>query len=212
MEIPVYTMNGAIASKINIESEVSNDSFNSGLIHEITTMQFAGLRSGNASTKTRGEVSGGGKKPYRQKGTGRARQGSSRAPQWRGGAIIFGPRPRNYSYREPSKKVLAALKESLLVRISEGEISIIPSVEPKTHKTKEIIEILSLYKADPGFTNILLIGEMFSYEAMLGARNIPGLSMLSPQQITPLDVVLSDKILIMSDSISWIEQLLKGSV
>jgi large subunit ribosomal protein L4 len=212
MEIPVYTMNGAIASKINIESEVSNDSFNSGLIHEITTMQFAGLRSGNASTKTRGEVSGGGKKPYRQKGTGRARQGSSRAPQWRGGAIIFGPRPRNYSYREPSKKVLAALKESLLVRISEGEISIIPSVEPKTHKTKEIIEILSLYKADPGFTNILLIGEMFSYEAMLGARNIPGLSMLSPQQITPLDVVLSDKILIMSDSTSWIEQLLKGSV
>lgn len=212
MEIPVYTTNGAIASKINIESEVSNDSFNSGLIHEITTMQFAGLRSGNASTKTRGEVSGGGKKPYRQKGTGRARQGSSRAPQWRGGAIIFGPRPRNYSYREPSKKVLAALKESLLVRISEGEISIIPSVEPKTHKTKEIIEILSLYKADPGFTNILLIGEMFSYEAMLGARNIPGLSMLSPQQITPLDVVLSDKILIMSDSTSWIEQLLKGSV
>lgn len=212
MEIPIYTTNGAVASKINIESEVSNDSFNSGLIHEITTMQFAGLRSGNASTKTRGEVSGGGKKPYRQKGTGRARQGSSRAPQWRGGAIIFGPRPRNYSYREPSKKVLAALKESLLVRISEGEISIIPSVEPKTHKTKEIIEILSLYKADPGFTNILLIGEMFSYEAMLGARNIPGLSMLSPQQITPLDVVLSDKILIMSDSTSWIEQLLKGSV
>jgi ribosomal protein L4 len=98
------------------------------------------------------------------------------------------------------------------VRISEGEISIIPSVEPKTHKTKEIIEILSLYKADPGFTNILLIGEMFSYEAMLGARNVPGLSMLSPQQVTPLDVVLSDKILITSDSTSWIEQLLKGSV
>ncbi len=212
MEIPIYTTNGAVASKINIESEVSSDSFNSGLIHEITTMQFAGLRSGNASTKTRGEVSGGGKKPYRQKGTGRARQGSSRAPQWRGGAIIFGPRPRNYSYREPSKKVLAALKEALLVRISEGEISIVPSIEPKSHKTKEIIEILSLYKADPGFTNILLIGEMFSYEAMLGARNVPGLSMLSPQQVTPLDVVLSDKILITSDSTSWIEQFLKGSV
>ena len=212
MEIPIYTTNGAVASKINIESEVSSDSFNSGLIHEITTMQFAGLRSGNASTKTRGEVSGGGKKPYRQKGTGRARQGSSRAPQWRGGAIIFGPRPRNYSYREPSKKVLAALKEALLVRISEGEISIVPSIEPKSHKTKEIIEILSLYKADPGFTNILLIGEMFSYEAMLGARNVPGLSMLSPQQVTPLDVVLSDKILITSDSTSWIEQFLKGLV
>ncbi len=211
MQIPVFTSNGSVESKINIESEVSNETFNSGLIHEITTMQLAGLRSGNASTKTRGEVSGGGKKPYRQKGTGRARQGSSRAPQWRGGAVIFGPRPRNYSYREPSKKVLAALKESLLVRISEGELSVIPSVEPKTHKTKELIGILSLYKADPGFKNILLIGEMFSYEAMLGARNIPGLSMLSPQQVTPLDVVLADKVLISADSISWVEQFLKGS-
>ncbi len=211
MQIPVFTSNGSVESKINIESEVSNETFNSGLIHEITTMQLAGLRSGNASTKTRGEVSGGGKKPYRQKGTGRARQGSSRAPQWRGGAVIFGPRPRNYSYREPSKKVLAALKESLLVRISEGELSVIPSVEPKTHKTKELIGILSLYRADPGFKNILLIGEMFSYEAMLGARNIPGLSMLSPQQVTPLDVVLADKVLISADSISWVEQFLKGS-
>ncbi len=211
MQIPVFTSNGSVESKINIESEVSNETFNSGLIHEITTMQLAGLRSGNASTKTRGEVSGGGKKPYRQKGTGRARQGSSRAPQWRGGAVIFGPRPRNYSYREPSKKVLAALKESLLVRISEGELSVIPSVEPKTHKTKELIGILSLYKADPGFKNILLIGEMFSYEAMLGARNIPGLSMLSPQQVTPLDIVLADKVLISADSISWVEQFLKGS-
>lgn len=211
MQIPVFTSNGSVESKINIESEVSNETFNSGLIHEITTMQLAGLRSGNASTKTRGEVSGGGKKPYRQKGTGRARQGSSRAPQWRGGAVIFGPRPRNYSYREPSKKVLAALKESLLVRISEGELSVIPSVEPKTHKTKELIGILSLYRADPGFKNILLIGEMFSYEAMLGARNIPGLSMLSPQQVTPLDIVLADKVLISADSISWVEQFLKGS-
>jgi len=212
MEIPVYAPDGSVNAKIVFESEVSNESFNSGLIHEITTMQFAGLRSGNASTKTRGEVSGGGKKPYRQKGTGRARQGSTRAPQWRGGAIIFGPRPRNYSYREPSKKVLSALREALLVRASEGQISIVPSIEPDTHKTKEFIQLLSRYNVDPGFRNILLVAEIFSYEAMLGARNIPGISMLSPQQVTPLDVVLADTVLVSIDSSQWIEQFLKGSV
>ena len=174
MEIPVYDLNGSVNAKINFESEVSNETFNSGLVHEITTMQLAGLRSGNASTKTRGEVSGGGKKPYRQKGTGRARQGSTRAPQWRGGAIIFGPRPRNYSYREPSKKVLSALREALLVRVSEGQLSIVPTIEPDTHKTKDFVSFLLRFKVEPGYRNILLVSETFSYEAILGARNVPG--------------------------------------
>ncbi|MCL5284425.1 MAG: 50S ribosomal protein L4 [Nitrospirae bacterium] len=212
MEIPVYDLNGSVNAKINFESEVSNETFNSGLVHEITTMQLAGLRSGNASTKTRGEVSGGGKKPYRQKGTGRARQGSTRAPQWRGGAIIFGPRPRNYSYREPSKKVLSALREALLVRVSEGQLSIVPTIEPDTHKTKDFVSFLLRFKVEPGYRNILLVSETFSYEAILGARNVPGISMLSPQQVTPLDVVLSDTVLVTSDSTQWIEQFLKGSV
>ncbi|EQD24913.1 MAG: 50S ribosomal protein L4 [Leptospirillum sp. Group IV 'UBA BS'] len=212
MEIPVYGLDGSVNEKINFESEVSNETFNSGLVHEITTMQLAGLRSGNASTKTRGEVSGGGKKPYRQKGTGRARQGSTRAPQWRGGAIIFGPRPRNYSYREPSKKVLSALREALLVRVSEGQLSIVPTFEPDTHKTKDFVSLLSRFNVEPGYRNILLVSETFSYEAILGARNVPGISMLSPQQVTPLDVVLSDTVLVTSDSTQWIEQFLKGSV
>ena len=210
MEIPVYTKKGTINSKLEIDSEVSATEFNKNLLHEITSMQFAGLRSGNASTKTRGEVSGGGKKPYRQKGTGRARQGSIRAPQWRGGAIIFGPRPRNYFYRQPSKKVLNALKEAFLVRASEGLLSIIPGIELETCKTKKFIELISKYKVSPGYQNILIISEEFSYEAMLGARNIPGISMLSPQQVTPLDVVLSDTVLVSTDSRQWIEQFLKG--
>jgi large subunit ribosomal protein L4 len=211
MQIPVLSKDGTVVAQIDIESDVHSGAYNSGLVHEIATMQFAGIRSGNASTKTRGEVSGGGKKPYRQKGTGRARQGSSRAPQWRGGAIIFGPRPRNYFYKEPSKKVLKALKESLLVRISENELRVIPSPEVALPKTKILISMLSQYGANPGYKRILLISENISYETLLAGRNIPGLMMLSPQQLTPLDVVLSDSILIGEDSQPWIEHFLKGA-
>lgn len=211
MQIPVLSKDGTVVSRIDIESDVHTGAYNSGLVHEIATMQFAGLRSGNASTKTRGEVSGGGRKPYRQKGTGRARQGSSRAPQWRGGAIIFGPRPRNYFYKEPSKKVMKALKESLLVRISENELRVIPSPEVALPKTKLLISMLSQYGSNPGYKRILLISENISYETLLAGRNIPGLMMLSPQQLTPLDVVLSDSILVGEDSQSWIERFLKGA-
>lgn len=211
MQIPVLSRDGKVHSNITIDSEVTSESYNSGLVHEIATMQFAGLRAGNASTKTRGEVSGGGRKPYRQKGTGRARQGSSRAPQWRGGAIIFGPRPRNYFYKEPSKKVMKALKESLLVRVSENQVRVIPNPDIPTAKTKLLVSLLSQYGYQVGYKRILLVSENISDETILAGRNIPGLMMLSPQQLTPLDVVLSDSILIVEDSMPWIEQFLKGT-
>lgn len=211
MDIPVLASDGKVVSNIGIESDVTLESYNSGLVHEISTMQFAGMRSGNASTKTRGEVSGGGKKPYRQKGTGRARQGSSRAPQWRGGAIIFGPRPRNYFYKEPNKKVLKALKETLLVRISEKLLKIVPTPVVAVPKTKVLASILAQYGMEPGYARILLISETLTLETMLAGRNIPGLMMVSPMQLTPLDVVLADTILVGDDSAPWIETFLKGA-
>ena len=211
MNIPVLTADGKSTTSISIEPDVTLDSFNNAIVHEITTMELAGMRSGTSSTKTRGEVSGGGKKPYRQKGTGRARQGSSRAPQWRGGAIIFGPRPRNYFYKQPSKKVLKALREALLVRASENKISIIPNLESETSKTKNFVEALKKYNTQPGYQNVLIISEELDENTWLSSRNIPGLTILPASAVTSLYVVLADIILIAEDSREWFEQTLKGS-
>ncbi|MGC8500255.1 MAG: 50S ribosomal protein L4 [Leptospirales bacterium] len=211
MNIPVLSSEGKSSSTLVIESDVTPEAFNKSVIHEITTMELAGMRSGTSSTKTRGEVSGGGRKPYRQKGTGRARQGSSRAPQWRGGAIIFGPRPRNYFYKQPSRKVLKALREALLVRGAEGKISIIPSLDLKTSKTKDFVSLLTNYNVLPGYQNILLISEELDENIWLASRNIPGITILPPSAVTSLYVVLSDFVLVAEDSRSWLEQFLKGA-
>jgi len=211
MNIPVLSSEGKSSSTLVIESDVTPEAFNKSVIHEITTMELAGMRSGTSSTKTRGEVSGGGRKPYRQKGTGRARQGSSRAPQWRGGAIIFGPRPRNYFYKQPSRKVLKALREALLVRGAEGKISIIPSLDLKTSKTKDFVSLLTNYNVLPGYQNILLISEGLDENIWLASRNIPGITILPPSAVTSLYVVLSDFVLVAEDSRSWLEQFLKGA-
>ena len=210
MNIPVLSSDGKSSSSIAIDSEVTQDSFNKGIVHEITTMELAGMRAGTSSTKTRGEVSGGGKKPYRQKGTGRARQGSSRAPQWRGGAIIFGPRPRNYFYKQPSKKILKALREALLVRISENKASIIPNLESETFKTKKFVDLLKKYNTVPGYQNILIISEELDENTWLSSRNIPGLTILPSTAVTALYMVFTDVVLVAEDSREWLEQLLKG--
>jgi large subunit ribosomal protein L4 len=210
MNIPVLSSEGKSSASIAIDSEVTLDSFNNGIVHEITTMELAGMRAGTSSTKTRGEVSGGGKKPYRQKGTGRARQGSSRAPQWRGGAIIFGPRPRNYFYKQPSKKVLKALREAFLVRVSENKVSIIPNLESETFKTKKFVDLLKKYNTVPGYQNILIISEELDENTWLSSRNIPGLTILPSTAVTALYLVLSDIVLVAEDSREWLEQLLKG--
>jgi large subunit ribosomal protein L4 len=211
MNIPVLSSEGKSTSSISIDSDVTLESFNNAIVHEITTMELAGMRAGTSSTKTRGEVSGGGKKPYRQKGTGRARQGSSRAPQWRGGAIIFGPRPRNYFYKQPSKKVLKALRESLLVRAAESKISVIPNLESENSKTKNFVENLKKYNTYPGYQNILIISEELDENTWLSSRNIPGMTILPSSAVTSLYVVLADVVLVAEDSKEWLEQLLKGS-
>ena len=210
MNIPVLSSDGKSSSSIAIDSEVTQDSFNKGIVHEITTMELAGMRAGTSSTKTRGEVSGGGKKPYRQKGTGRARQGSSRAPQWRGGAIIFGPRPRNYFYKQPSKKILKALREALLVRISENKVSIIPNLESETLKRKKFVDLLKKYNTTPGYQNILIISEEVDENTWLSSRNIPGLTILPSTAVTALYMVFTDVVFVAEDSREWLEQLLKG--
>ena len=127
-----------------------------------------------------------------------------------GGAIIFGPRPRNYFYKQPSKKVLKALREALLVRVSENKVSIIPNLESETLKTKKFVDLLKNYHTNPGYQNILIISEELDENTWLSSRNIPGLTILPSTAVTALYMVFTDVVLVAEDSREWLQQLLKG--
>ncbi len=211
MDIQVLSQNG---SKVNsVEFPISQedlDSINIPLLHEIVQMQRAGIRSGTASTKTRGEVSGGGRKPYRQKGTGRARQGSTRAPQWRGGAIIFGPRPRDYFYRQPSKKVVLAIKSALLGHLKENSLQIVENLDVPSRKTKEAIFQFKKWNLFAGQERLLLIDLLLSEEMYYACRNIPGLEILMPHQLNPYDLLIADKVVISQSAYPQVVKILEG--
>ena len=195
--------------EINVSAEEA-ELINVPLLHEIIKMQRAGIRSGTASTKTRGEVSGGGKKPYRQKGTGRARQGSIRAPQWRGGAIIFGPRPRDYFYRQPAKKVVLAVKNAIFSHLEKKSLFLVDSLDVPSRKTKDVIALFNKWSLFPGEERILVIDNGLTENIYYSCRNIPGLEILLPHQVNPYDLLIADKVLVSKDAFENMNALLQG--
>ena len=211
MDIQMVGLDGSTLKKIEINvSPEEAELINVPLLQEIVRMQRAGIRSGTASTKTRGEVSGGGKKPYRQKGTGRARQGSTRAPQWRGGAIIFGPRPRDYFYRQPAKKVVLAVKNALLAHLESSSLFIVDSLDVPTRKTKETIALFKKWSLAPGEERILFVDNGITENMYFSCRNIPGLEILLPHQVNPYDLLIADKVLVSKDAFESMNALLLG--
>lgn len=212
MDIQVLGQNGLKVNSISIPISLEDlESINIPLLHEIVQMQRAGIRSGTASTKTRGEVSGGGKKPYRQKGTGRARQGSTRAPQWRGGAIIFGPRPRDYFYRQPSKKVVLAIKNAILTHLKTESLHIVDSLDVSTRKTKDAILLLKKWNLSAGQERLLLIDIALSEEMYYSCRNVPGLEILMPHQLNAYDLILADKVIVSQAAFSQVAKFFEGA-
>jgi len=210
MEIKTIKSDGTSGSLLTLSVPKEDlDTINVPLLHEIVKMQQAGQRSGNASTKTRGEVSGGGRKPYRQKGTGRARQGSSRAPQWRGGAIIFGPRPRDYYYRQPGKKMLLAVREALLSHLKDDTLQVIDGIELPSRKTKELVSFLDKCAVNPSNSRILIVAVTLTEEVYFSGRNIPGLEILLPHQLNPYDILLADSILVTKEAYPMVASLLE---
>ncbi len=145
---------------------------NEGLVHQAVVRYLANQRQGTASTKTRGEVSGGGRKPWRQKGTGRARQGSIRAPQWVGGGTVFGPKPRDYRQAMPKKARRAALRSALSSKVASGELLVLDELTFEEPKTKKMVEVLQNLKA-AGASALVVTGEL-DRNVILSARNIPG--------------------------------------
>ncbi|MER6629315.1 50S ribosomal protein L4 [Streptomyces sp. NPDC000987] len=161
------------------------------LIHQVVVAQLAAARQGTHKTKTRGEVRGGGKKPYRQKGTGRARQGSTRAPQFAGGGVVHGPVPRDYSQRTPKKMKAAALRHALTDRARHNRIHVVSGVVEGAISTKAA---KNLFGKISERKNLLLVAERSDEAAWLSARNLPQVHILEPGQLNTYDVLVSDDV------------------
>jgi large subunit ribosomal protein L4 len=189
-KIDVLTPGGKKDGSVELPAELFDVEPNIALMHQVVTAQLAAARQGTHSTKTRGEVSGGGKKPYRQKGTGRARQGSTRAPQFKGGGVVHGPRPRDYSERTPKKMIAAALRSALSDRARNDRIHAITEVvsgqTPSTKSAKDFLGTLTDRRKV-----LVVIGRSDEVSAK-SVRNLPGVHVLSPDQLNTYDVLNAD--------------------
>ncbi|MFB6839197.1 50S ribosomal protein L4 [Streptomyces sp. NPDC056361] len=189
--IDILSPAGDKAGTVELPAEIFGAKVSVPLIHQVVVAQLAAARQGTHKTKTRGEVRGGGKKPYRQKGTGRARQGSTRAPQFAGGGVVHGPQPRDYSQRTPKKMKAAALRGALSDRANHSRIHVVTGVvegEVSTKAAKTLFGKISERK------NLLLVAERSDEAAWLSARNLPQVHILEPGQLNTYDVIVSDDV------------------
>ncbi|CAN1509376.1 RplD Ribosomal protein L4 [Mycobacteriaceae bacterium] len=192
MKIDVHTPDGKKSGSVELPAELFDTEANIALMHQVVTAQLAAARQGTHSTKRRGEVSGGGRKPYRQKGTGRARQGSTRAPQYKGGGVVHGPKPRDYSQRTPKKMIAAALRGALSDRARNDRIhavtELVAGQNPSTKSAKEFLGTLTERK------KVLLVIGRSDQVGALSARNLPGVHVISPDQLNTYDVLNADDV------------------
>ena len=192
MKIHVHTPDGKKSGSVELPAELFDTEANIALMHQVVTAQLAAARQGTHSTKRRGEVSGGGRKPYRQKGTGRARQGSTRAPQYKGGGVVHGPKPRDYSQRTPKKMIAAALRGALSDRARNDRIhavtELVAGQNPSTKSAKEFLGTLTERK------KVLLVIGRSDQVGALSARNLPGVHVISPDQLNTYDVLNADDV------------------
>lgn len=196
--IEVKTPAGTTDGSIELPAELFDVEANIALMHQVVTAQLAAKRQGTHSTKTRGEVSGGGKKPYRQKGTGRARQGSTRAPQFTGGGTVHGPKPRDYSQRTPKKMIAAALRGALSDRARSGRIHAVTElVEGQTPSTKSAKAFMSSLLSDRAAENskVLIVIGRTDETGERSVRNLPGVHVISPDQLNTYDVLKADDVI-----------------
>src|ERR1700736_1542159 len=191
-KIDVKTPDGQVDGSVELPAELFDVEANIALMHQVVTAQRAAARQGTHSTKTRGEVSGGGRKPYRQKGTGRARQGSTRAPQFTGGGTVHGPKPRDYSQRTPKKMIAAALRGALSDRARNGRIHAITELvagqTPSTKSARAFLGELTDRK------RVLVVIGGTDETGTKSVRNLPGVHVLSPDQLNTYDVLLADDV------------------
>lgn len=204
-KVALYNMQGQQVGEIDLDDAVFGGEVNEAVLHEAVVMQLAGRRRGTASTLTRSEVRGSGRKPWRQKGTGRARAGSVRSPLWRGGGITFGPKPRDYSYRLPQKVRRLALRSALASKVSEGNIIVLDELRLEAPKTKSMVDILNALSAR---NKALIVTAGENKNVQLSARNIPGISFLTSTRLNVYDLLAHEKLVITRDAVARIQEVL----
>jgi large subunit ribosomal protein L4 len=191
VKAPLFTSDGTAKGDIKLDAEIFGIEPNLAVLHQVVTAQLAGARSGTASTKTRGEVRGGGRKPWRQKGLGRARQGSIRAPHWVGGGVAHGPKPRDYSQRTPKKMKRLALRSALSARAAEEAVKVVEDFDWSAPKTKQAVALLEAIGV-PGKALVVLS----SLDGVAGRsfRNLPDVVLAEPGHLTPYEVLWADQV------------------
>ncbi len=190
--------------EIELNDEVFNREVKEHILHEVVRMQRAGRRSGNACTKTRVEVSGGGKKPWRQKGTGRARAGSRTSPLWRGGGVIFGPKPRDYSFKLNRKVKQQAVSMALSARFQEGNLIIVDDFSLERIKTKDFIGVMNVLDIDNG----LIVTDNAGENLTKSSNNVNGYKILSSEGLNVYDILLHKKLILVQPVIESLEKRL----
>ena len=203
MELDVIDRQGTPVEKVTVADSAFGAEVKSHLFHQVVRMQLANRRRGTASTKTRGEVSGGGRKPWRQKGTGRARQGSTRSPLWRGGGVALGPRPRDYTYKLPKKVRRSALRSALSMKAQEGLLKVVDRLDIAAPKTKQMVGFLKDLGVEKAAL-ILLVGD--DSNVQLAARNLPHVKVLRVEGVNTYDLLAYDYLICAKETLMELQE------
>ncbi|TET18075.1 MAG: 50S ribosomal protein L4 [Candidatus Cloacimonadota bacterium] len=205
LDIPVYSVNGEKKGKVNLPHSVFSFHPNKNVLYDVIRMYQANKRQGTASTKGRSEVRGGGRKPYRQKHTGRARAGTIRSPIWRGGGVVFGPKPRDYSIKVPKKIRRTAIRSAFSLKRIEDSLKVIESVNFDAPRTKRLHEILVTLQLED--KKVFLLIDKYSKNIFLSAQNIPALRISLAKDANALDILWADVLLLTKESIGIIQEV-----
>lgn len=202
-KVGLYNMNGEQIGDIELNDQVFGVEVNEHVVHLAVKAQLANMRQGTQSTKTRAEVRGGGAKPWRQKGTGRARQGSIRSPQWVGGGIVFAPKPRDYSIKLSKKERRLALKSALTSKVETNNIKVVDTLSLDAIKTKDMVKVLNALNA----TKALVVISERDENIVKSTANIPNVQIAYPNTISTYDVLRFDQFIVTKDAVAKIEEV-----
>lgn len=202
-KVAVFDMQGQQVGEMELSERVFGSPVNRAVLHQAIVAHMAGQRQGTAATKSRGMVRGGGRKPWRQKGTGRARAGSIRSPLWRGGGVIFGPQPRSYQKAMPKKVKRLAMRSALSSKMSDQKLLIIDSLDLSKPRTKDMIRVLNALKLD---NKALIVMPSLNPNVYLSARNIPGVLVTAAQRLNVYDILHHDGLIITREAVAQLEE------
>jgi len=205
-KVELLNLNGEKVKDIKVNDNIWNIEKNDAVLHNAIVKAAAGFRQGTHATKTRSEVSGGGRKPWKQKGTGNARQGSIRATQWRGGGIVFGPQPRDYSKKMNKKERRLALLSALSYKLSDNELVVVDSLAVENGKTKEMVTILDKLNL-MNYKTLIVVNEL-DEKVCLAARNLANTKIVLVEEVNTYDVVNADRLLIEEKALNKLEEVL----